>query len=225
VRGGDWISADQKNKGRARFRGWTKLVFTANKIPRFTDETWAFRRRFVEVQLPFKFVQKVNPDEPNERRGDPEILDKIASSSELSGLANLIAARLPWIIKNCQIYRKPGHYEAYKEQTDSVITFLERYCTFFKDASSIKMPVNKLHGYFKRWADLTMGNLVDARWFGRFVKRHCDGRSPIETTINGHTCTVYPGLAFDEIKYNAEIAELERRLIGSNRKDIGSLTD
>ena len=223
VSGGDWISADQKNKGRARFRGWTKLVFTANKIPRFTDETWAFRRRFIEVQLPFKFVQTVNPNEPNERQGDPKILDKITLSSELSGLANLIAARLPWITKNCQIYRKPGHYEAYKEQTDSVTTFLERYCTFLVDASSFRIPVNRLHGYFKRWADLTMGNLVDARWFGRFIKRYCNGRPPIETTIDGHTCTVYPGLVFDEIKYNEEIAELERRLIGSNRKDIGSV--
>lgn len=222
ISGGDWISADQKNKDRARFRGWTKLVFTTNKIPRFTDDTFAFVRRFTEVTLPYKFVDAVDPKEPNQRQKDPDLIDKITTPSELSGLLNLVAVRLPWIIKHRRIYKRAGHYTAYKEQTDSVITFLERFCTFYPEAPSAKVSTKKMYGYFERWADLTLGNQVNDKWFGRYVRKYCDSKPPKETTIDGESCTVYPGLSFDEEKCKEEIGELESRLTGLKPDETGS---
>lgn len=225
ISGGDWISADVKNKDRARFRGWTKLIFKGNSVPRFTDNTWGFRRRFTEVKLPYRFVHVIDPDEPNQRVMVPDIIDRLTSSAELSGLLNIIAARLPWIIENKRIHKAEGQYEAYKQQVDSVTSFLDTFCTYYSEAKGIRVPVKTLYNHFLNWCTLTMANEVDVRQFGSYVKRYCENKPGLETTVDGKTATVYPGLAFDKDKYDQEIVELQQRLeTASNRNNNGSNT-
>lgn len=225
ISGGDWISADVKNKDRARFRGWTKLVFKGNHVPRFADSTWGFRRRFTEVKLPYKFVPVVDPNEPNQRKADPDIDKKITTQSELSGLLNLIAARLPWIIKHKRIYKREGQYEDYKQQVDSVTNFLDAFCAYYPESTSVRIPVKEIYTHFLCWCTFTMANEVDVRQFGGYVKRYCENKPGLETTVNGKTVTVYPGLVFDKEKYEAEIDKLQSLLkTGSNRNSTGSNT-
>jgi len=212
ISGGDWISSDVKNKGRTRFRAWTKLLFTTNKIPRFDDETWAFIRRFVEVLLPFRFLPNPDPEEPADKLVDPDIIEKITTESELSGLLNLVAFRLPWIIENKQIYRRSGMHEAYKEQIDSVLTFLERFCTYSSGSLVDRIPVKTLHTKFEKWCALIVGNSAEVRRFGRYVKTFCNGDESLDTRVNGEHATVYQGLSFDGKAYNSEVRELELRL-------------
>ena len=108
ISGGDWISADVKNKDRARFKGWTKLIFKGNAVPRFTDTTWAFRRRFVEIKLPYKFVPEVDPGELNQRKMDPDIEEKITTPEELSGLLNLKSSEISESIRQRANTRNTG---------------------------------------------------------------------------------------------------------------------
>jgi putative DNA primase/helicase len=226
ISGGDWISADVKNvQERARFRGWTKLIFKGNSVPRFTDSTWGFKRRFVEVPLPYKFVSRIDPDEPDQRLADPDILDKITTQEELSGLLNVMAVRLPWIIENRQIYCRSGQHDAYKRQVDSVSTFLEEFCAYYSDSLGVRIPIKKVHEHFEKWCNLIRGNLVDRRQFGGYVKRYCNNKPGLETTINGKTETVYPGLTFDQEKFDEEIRKLQSQLKPDiDRIDTGSNT-
>jgi len=212
--GGDWISSDVKNKKRTRFRGWTKLLFTTNKIPRFDDDTWAFIRRFVEVKLPYRFLANPDPENPADRLADPLLIEKITTDSELSGLLNLTAFRLPWIIENKQIYRRAGMHEAYKEQVDSVLTFLDRFCTYYPEAGWVRVPISGLYDNFEKWCSLIVGNTVERRQFGRYVKRFCDNISSMDTRVDGVHARVYPGLTFNEATFNSEVGELERKLSG-----------
>ncbi len=212
ISGGDWISADVKNKDRARFKGWTKLIFKGNAVPRFTDTTWAFRRRFVEIKLPYKFVPEIDHGEPNQRKMDPDIEEKITTPEELSGLLNLLITRLPSIIRNKRIHQTKGQYEEYRQQVDSVTTFLDLFCTYYPESKSFRIPVKDIYGHFLRWCDLIMGNQVDVRQFGRYIKHHCENKSGMETKINGKTVTVYPGLTFDKDKFDEVIKELQTGL-------------
>jgi putative DNA primase/helicase len=212
ISGGDWLSADVKNKDRARFRGWTKLVFKGNGVPRFSDNTWGFRRRFTEVKLPYKFVPVVDPAEPNQRKMVPNIKDRLTTPAELSGLLNLIIVRLPWVIENNRIYKAEGQYEAYKQQVDSVTSFLDAFCTYYSDAISIRVPVRALYEHFQKWCTLTMANEVDVRQFGGYVKRYCENKPGLNTTVEGKTATVYPGLTFDQGKYAVEILKMQQLL-------------
>ncbi len=226
ISGGDWISADVKNKDRARFRGWTKLIFKGNSVPRFADNTWGFKRRFTEVKLPYKFVPEADPNEPNQRKMVPGIISKLTTEEELSGFLNLIAKRLPWIIENKRIYKREGQYEAYKQQVDSVTSFLEAFCAYYSDsAKSVRVPVKNLHNHFTTWCTLTMSNQVDVRQFGSYIKRYCENRPGLETTVDGRTATVYPGLTFNEEMYSEEITRLQGLLnTGSSRNSNGSNT-
>jgi len=212
ISGGDWISADVKNRDRAHFQGWTKLIFKGNAVPRFTDTTWAFRRRFAEVKLPFKFVPEIEDGEPNQKLADPDIEEKITTSAELSGLLNLILTRLPKIIENKRIYQAKGQYEGYKQQVDSVTSFLDLFCTYYPEAKGIRIPVKDIYDHFLKWCDLVMGNQVDIRQFGRYIKHHCENRSGLETTIDGKTVTIYPGLTFESEKFKESIKDLQTGL-------------
>ena len=222
ISGGDWISADVKNKDRARFQGWTKLIFKGNAVPRFTDTTWAFRRRFVEIKLPYKFVPEEDLGEPNQRKMDPDIEEKITTPEELSGLLNLLLTRLPIIIKNKRIHQTKGQYEEYRQQVDSVTSFLDLFCIYYPESRSVRIPVKSIYEHFQHWCDLVMGNQVDVRQFGRYVKHHCENKPGIETTIDKKTVTVYPGLTFDKDKFDEVIKELQTGLIPDKTgSDIG----
>jgi putative DNA primase/helicase len=223
ISGGDWISADVKNKERARFKGWTKLIFKGNAVPRFTDTTWAFRRRFVEIKLPYKFVPEVDHGELNQRKMDPDIEEKITTPAELSGLLNLVLTRLPEIIRNKRIHQTKGQYEEYRQQVDSVTSFLDLFCTYYPESRSIRIPVKDIYGHFLNWCDLIMGNQVDVRQFGRYIKHHCENKPGIETTIDGRTVTVYPGLTFDKDRFDEVIEDLQTGLTPDKTgSDIGS---
>jgi putative DNA primase/helicase len=212
ISGGDWISADVKNKDRARFQGWTKLIFKGNAVPRFADTTWAFRRRFVEIKLPYKFVPEVDPDEPNQRKMDPDIEEKITTPEELSGLLNLLLTRLPTIIRNKRIHQTKGQYEEYRQQVDSVTSFLDLFCAYYPESISVRIPIKDIYTNFQQWCDLVIGNSVDYRQFGKYVKHHCENRSGLETTIEGKTVTVYQGLTFDQDRFNEVIKNLQTGL-------------
>ena len=68
-----------------------------------------------------------------------------------------------------------------------------------------------------------MGNQVDVRQFGRYIKHHCENKPGIETTIEGKTATVYPGLTFDKDKFDEVIEDLYTGLIPDKAgSDIGS---
>jgi putative DNA primase/helicase len=80
--GGDAVSAQFKFRNRFDFVNFAKLIFSANEVPRTYDITLAFFRRMILVH----FKNTFNPDDP---KTDPNIIEKITSEEELSGLLNL----------------------------------------------------------------------------------------------------------------------------------------
>lgn len=77
--GGDWITAEQKNRDSFSFKNHAKFTFSCNQIPRSPDRTQAFYKRFNVV----KFEKSI----PSEKQ-DPQLLEKLTTNEELSGLLN-----------------------------------------------------------------------------------------------------------------------------------------
>ncbi|MGB9711505.1 MAG: phage/plasmid primase, P4 family [Thermodesulfovibrio sp.] len=77
--GGDTIHTEKKFRNSFTFKNYAKLLFSANKLPYTEDDTNAFYRRWVIVVFPNTF-------EGGKR--DPNILEKLTTSAELSGLLN-----------------------------------------------------------------------------------------------------------------------------------------
>jgi len=84
--GRDTIQADRKFMSSIKFTNYAKLMFATNDLPYNYDDTDGFWDKWVILDFPYKFVTK--PEAKNERLIDPEIIDKISTSKELSGLLN-----------------------------------------------------------------------------------------------------------------------------------------
>jgi len=88
--GRDLIHAERKFQQPFTFENYAKLLFSANKVPETYDESDAFFRRWIIVVFPNTFTSD---------KADPQILDKITTPEELSGLLNLALAALKRLLE------------------------------------------------------------------------------------------------------------------------------
>lgn len=92
--GGDQISANRKHMSHLKFQNHAKLVFACNELPPTYDDSHGWWRRWLFFQFPIKYVKKeVYEQIPVENKhmygiADPDIMDKISTREELSGLLN-----------------------------------------------------------------------------------------------------------------------------------------
>lgn len=93
--GRDNITAARKFKTRTTFTNYAKLIFAANDIPQTNDITDAFFMRWVILEFPYKFLKQEEYDKVTDaaelsytKVRDPNIIDKISTPEELSGLLN-----------------------------------------------------------------------------------------------------------------------------------------
>jgi len=87
---GDSIRAQRKHQQPFNYRNFAKLIFSANKIPKSEDSSYAYYRRWVII--PFQKVFE-GADE------DTALIDKLTTEDELSGLLNLALVGLRKLIK------------------------------------------------------------------------------------------------------------------------------
>jgi len=68
------------------FANHAKLLFACNELPDVSDSTDGWFDKWVKIDFPYKFV--IEPTEPHHKKIDVEILDKISTQEEMSGLLN-----------------------------------------------------------------------------------------------------------------------------------------
>ena len=131
--GRDLISAQRKYLPRVKFVNFAKMIFAANKIPRTTDLTQAFWSRWIILEFPYKFLSqkeldKLSPEEKEKSKlADPEIIDKLTTPGELSGLLNMAIEGLHRLLKQKDFsYSKSTKevQEMWIRKSDSFAAFL-----------------------------------------------------------------------------------------------------
>jgi putative DNA primase/helicase len=73
------LTSDIKHHSATSWNNTTKLIFSCNEVPLPYDETFAFFRRWFLINCPNVFIGK---------NKDPDMLEKITTPEELSGLLN-----------------------------------------------------------------------------------------------------------------------------------------
>ena len=112
--GRDLISASRKFLTRVKFINFAKLVFACNKLPRTKDTTTAFWNRWVLFEFPYTFLSEteINSLNENEKTNvklrDTNIIDKLSSPEELSGLLNRSLDGLQRLFKNKDFSNSQG---------------------------------------------------------------------------------------------------------------------
>jgi putative DNA primase/helicase len=117
--GRDIISADRKFKTRIHFENYAKMVFAANQLPRTKDLSEGFFMRWVLLEFPYKFVKEAVYESVTDvlekqylKIRDPDIINKIATEEELSGLLN-------WALVGLARLQKQKDF-SYSKSTDDV---------------------------------------------------------------------------------------------------------
>jgi len=115
--GRDLLQAHRKFLRDLIFVNYSKHIFACNELPRVYDTTDGFWTKWVLLEFPYKFVSKKEMEAvPEELRGklkikDPEIIEKITTDSELSGLLNLALDGLDRLFKNKNFSQTKGTME------------------------------------------------------------------------------------------------------------------
>jgi len=91
--GGDPLTGEKKFRDPFNFVNYAKMIFSANQVPRVSDDTDAFYRRWIIINFPNKFEGEA---------ADPRIIEKLTTPGELSGLLNLALKALKELLARGQ---------------------------------------------------------------------------------------------------------------------------
>lgn len=146
ITGLDYIEAAKKHQHPFRFRNYAKLSFSTNKLPRTPDRSRAFFRRWLIVNCPNVFTGE---------NCDPNILDKITTTSELSGMFN-------WALEGRRRLIDQGHFtrsetadqiqELYEELMDPITAFINN-CVNTDDAYGV-VPKDDFHRLYYQFCKM-----------------------------------------------------------------------
>lgn len=115
--GRDILQAHRKFLRDLKFVNFAKHLFACNELPKVYDTTDGFWTKWVVLEFPYKFVSSKEYERtPKEMRDklkikDPEIIEKITTEHELSGLLNLALDGLDRLFKNKNFSQTKGTIE------------------------------------------------------------------------------------------------------------------
>ncbi len=127
--GNDWFGVQEKHFQGFDMRNRAKLSFSTNKMPKTPDSSRAFHRRWFVVNCPNFFVKDATPEQ--EADGifprDPNIIAKITTPQELSGLFNEALKGRRRLLENggfslASVDERQKHYEEMMDPVAAYIT-------------------------------------------------------------------------------------------------------
>lgn len=219
ISGGDWLSCDVKNKDRRRFKPFTQLLWDSNGMPIFDDNSDGFKRRFTRVNMPFRFVDCPDPDDPLQKKKDVHLAERLMTDAELSGILNLIVLRAKDIAADRKIHRRENDFEEYERQSMSVTDFIEQFIDFhpeWRDNPDYQISSDLLYSKFEEYKKYTIGAGITRKSFSRLVGKYNEEASRT-IWILGLPVRGFRGLLFEDDRFNAFIDE--KRALYTNTND------
>ncbi len=185
VTGGDNIGAEQKFKDFFNFVNYAKLIYSANKLPECDDDTTAFFRRWIFVSCPNSF-------EPG--KCDPDILEKLTTDSELSGLFNWALVGLRRLLKNKMFSSSKTTEETrrlYIQMSSPVVAFVESEMEFEVNAAISK---DEIYSRFVKYCNKTGLPTVPSNIFAMRIKQKYPTVSISRKLINAERINCWIGM-------------------------------
>ena len=185
--GRDPIHAPRKFLNRISFTNYAKLMMSANEVPKTYTQTYAFFARWIIISFPYTFVSKEEyekeKDTPNIKLRDENIIDKISTQDEMSGLLN-------WALEGYDRIKKQGDF-SYSTSTaevktkwirnsDSVSAFIMDCVEEDYDEVIVKEDFRKIYSLYcrkyklKTWNDKAIKNTLQTSMGAGEVQKRGD---------------------------------------------------
>lgn len=217
ISGGDWLSADVKNRDRIRFKAFTQMMFDTNSMPVFEDISHGFARRFTRVNMPFKFCDEPDLEDPLQKKADRQLVARLTSDEEMSGILNLVILRARDIASNRTIHHREDDFEEYSKQSYSLQDFMNRFVEIDPDYRYLpekRISADMLYARFIEYTKYTVGAKLSRKMFSYRVGKEI-GEPSRMVRINGMLIRGFLGVSFDEDAFNTFIQERKTALTNS----------
>jgi len=155
--GGDTMLAENKFERPFNLQNTAKLIFSANKAPRLSEDSDAIWRRLVIVDFPNQFIGS---------QADGNLISKLTSGEELSGLLNAALEALQRL-RQQKAFTVGASMESVRRKyllnSNPVPVFIEERC-----GRDIKFLVTKddLYEAFLQFCEDTGTNILGKKAFG-----------------------------------------------------------
>jgi len=157
--GGDNIPAEQKHRHGFEFVNYAKLIWSANRLPKVkNDDSMAYFRRWLIINFPNRFEGK---------NSDPNLLEKLTTEEELSGIFNWALIGYRRLLKQNGFSHSKSTEETeelYIRMSDPIKAFLMD-CVADYGATDKEM---KELGLVLKW--YASGHISKAVLYGEYVK-------------------------------------------------------
>lgn len=157
---GQKVNVERKGKDPYDLENYSKLIFSANELPRINDLTDALKRRLIFVPFNAKFSKK-------DKDYDPFILDKLTQPEALEYLLKLAVDGLHRLIEN-NGFEVPKQslklWEEYEEINNPVVAFLNE---FNIDGETVEETYLK----YTTWCSQSGLKPLSKNVFGREIKK------------------------------------------------------
>lgn len=206
--GRDMITAPRKFLNRVKFTPYAKMIYLCNDLAIPSDANLAFWNRWVFVEFPYSFLpeeeynekQKISEQEACKYKlRDPEIIEKISTPEELSGLLNWALDGLDRLLHNKNFstsmnteqirdkwLRKSNSFTAFcmdwleeeygcKIKTNDLKEAYSLYCQEYRVKSDLKNHKDILHDLFNVFSRRESTGDRDWYWDGIKFKNNIQG--------------------------------------------------
>ena len=140
--GWDWMRAEFKNQNPFDFRNYAKLIFSCNQLPATPDKSYAFFKRFCVIKFLRTFIKGVDMDE--------NILDKLTTPEELSGIFNWALVGLHRLQENGDFSKTISVVkmeELWEKMSDPITAYIDDCIDFTNDEKDHVIKADVYHFY------------------------------------------------------------------------------
>jgi|RhiMetdeSRZDD1v2_1073273.scaffolds.fasta_scaffold76755_4 putative DNA primase/helicase len=124
------VRIERKNQRAYDTTLYAKLFFSANKIPETEDDSDAYFRREIIISFPIRFEGK---------NQDPNLLKKLTTEEELSGIFNVLVKALRTVLRNEEIFVNEKTIEQRRERHQLAVNPLQYFLEDVIDKESSEL--------------------------------------------------------------------------------------
>lgn len=175
--GGDSISGNQKYQKKFSFVAYAKCIFSCNRMPKTSDQSDGWFRRWVIINWQKQFVDE---------QADPDLLKKLTENTdEVTKVANLLIRLARNLNARGRLLHAPSWSQTKKtwnDAADHVLQFMQQMCTSIEGEMT---PKRKMYEVYKEWCYAKEFDPLNIKQFGAsFSQFYDDHQGRGEGTIN-----------------------------------------